>query len=214
MSWNARAAAVSVALFGTLLLSHHAAAQSCGEVETPACDGACLETEACVPADAGCECIPTTIPCGFLNAGGGPACHGYCPSLFSICSDMMVGGELDCVCIPAFTPTATMTATFTATVTPTLTSTPEPTDTPRPTDTPAPTASSTSTMASLTPTPIACVGDCNNDGRVTVDELVRAVNIALGNSFISTCREVDPSGDGQVTVNEILQAVNRALNGC
>jgi hypothetical protein len=127
---------------------------------------------------------------------------------------MLVNGELDCVCVPAFTPTPTLTATFTATETPTLTSTPEPTDTPGPTDTPAATATGTPTEASITPTPIACVGDCNDDGRVTVDELVRAVNIALGNSFVSTCRQVDPSGDGQVTVDEILQAVNAALTGC
>lgn len=60
----------------------------------------------------------------------------------------------------------------------------------------------------------ACVCDCNRDGSVTVEEIVRAVNIALGISFLSTCPEADASGDGAVTVDEIVQAVNNGLNGC
>ena len=28
---------------------------------------------------------------------------------------------------------------------------------------------------------VGCIGDCNGDGRVTVDEIITAVNIALGN---------------------------------
>lgn len=67
------------------------------------------------------------------------------------------------------------------------------------------------------PSPVAaetCVGDCNGDGSVTVDEIVTMVNIALGTASIDTCPAADPSGDGQVTVDEILQAVNNALNGC
>jgi hypothetical protein len=59
-----------------------------------------------------------------------------------------------------------------------------------------------------------CVGDCNTDVQVTVDELVTMVNIALGNSGIAQCPAGDSSGDGLVTVDEILTAVNNALNGC
>jgi len=60
----------------------------------------------------------------------------------------------------------------------------------------------------------SCVGDCNEDNSVTVDELVRGVNIALGNSELSECPLFDSSGDGQVTVDEVIHAVNAALVGC
>ena len=59
-----------------------------------------------------------------------------------------------------------------------------------------------------------CVGDCNEDNVVTVDELVRSVNIALGNVGLSECPLSDSNNDGQVTIDEILTAVNFALNGC
>lgn len=60
----------------------------------------------------------------------------------------------------------------------------------------------------------ACVGDCNGDGEVTVDELLTGVNIALGSLPIERCPVFDANGDGAVTVNEILVAVNNALGGC
>jgi hypothetical protein len=60
----------------------------------------------------------------------------------------------------------------------------------------------------------ACVGDCNGDGSVTVDELLIAVNIALENLPAQRCPVFDVNGDGTVTVNEILAGVNNALNGC
>jgi hypothetical protein len=59
-----------------------------------------------------------------------------------------------------------------------------------------------------------CVGDCNNDHQVTVDEILTMVNIALGNTDISLCSAGDANHDGQITVDEILTAVNNALNGC
>jgi len=61
---------------------------------------------------------------------------------------------------------------------------------------------------------IPCVGDCTNDDRVTVDELVTGVNIALGNTPWSECHAFDRSGDERVTVDELVAAVNKALNGC
>src|SRR5262249_18161866 len=54
-----------------------------------------------------------------------------------------------------------------------------------------------------------CVGDCNSDGQVTVDEILTIVNMALGNS--STC----PSGvtaDTIPDITTILKAVNDALS--
>ena len=59
-----------------------------------------------------------------------------------------------------------------------------------------------------------CCGDCNGDGQVTVDEILTMVNIALGDTPVTTCEPGDANHDGQITVDEILAAVNQALNGC
>jgi hypothetical protein len=59
-----------------------------------------------------------------------------------------------------------------------------------------------------------CVGDCNGDGAVAINELVRGVNIALGNADPSTCSAVDRDGNGAVAINELIAAVNSALGGC
>ena len=60
----------------------------------------------------------------------------------------------------------------------------------------------------------ACVGDCSGDGEVTVDELIRGVNIALDLAAPASCTAMDGNQDGQVTVAELVLAVNGALNGC
>jgi len=57
------------------------------------------------------------------------------------------------------------------------------------------------------------VGDCDQDGSVTVDELVVGVNIALGESPVADCPSFDADGDGQVTIDELTLGVNNALNG-
>jgi hypothetical protein len=59
-----------------------------------------------------------------------------------------------------------------------------------------------------------CAGDCNADDEVAVNELITAVNIALGNTALSECAAVDTVADGEVAVNELIQAVNSALNSC
>jgi bacillolysin len=63
------------------------------------------------------------------------------------------------------------------------------------------------------PQPTTCVGDCNGDGAVTIDELLSMVNIALG-SGSATCAAGDANADGQITIDEILMAVNAALTAC
>jgi hypothetical protein len=63
-------------------------------------------------------------------------------------------------------------------------------------------------------TGVSCTGDCNGDGSVTVDEIVKMVNIALGTLNPSECPAGDRDGSGTVTVDEIVQAVNNALGGC
>jgi hypothetical protein len=62
--------------------------------------------------------------------------------------------------------------------------------------------------------PVSCVGDCGNDGHVTVDELVKGVNIALGSLAMNECPAFDANSDHKVTVDELVAAVNAALNGC
>lgn len=84
--------------------------------------------------------------------------------------------------------------TATATVTPTVA---EPTRTPTP-----------------TPTRLPCAGDCNQNGVVTVDELVRAVTIVLRNGVAADCSRADVNGNGVLTIDELVKAVNAALNGC
>lgn len=54
-------------------------------------------------------------------------------------------------------------------------------------------------------------GDCNGDGTVTIDELVVAVRIALGQAAAATCPTADVDGNGTVAVNELIAAVGAAL---
>ncbi|HVN87418.1 MAG TPA: DUF6531 domain-containing protein, partial [Candidatus Binatia bacterium] len=59
-----------------------------------------------------------------------------------------------------------------------------------------------------------CIGDCDGNGRVNVNELVVGVNIALGNADLGSCRQFDADGNERVTVDELVKGVNNALNGC
>jgi len=60
----------------------------------------------------------------------------------------------------------------------------------------------------------ACIGDCNEDGIVTVDELVTGVNIASGILPLQVCSEFDYNNDSQVTSDELAIAVADAGQGC
>lgn len=87
-----------------------------------------------------------------------------------------------------------------------------------PTGTPAPPTNTLTPLSSPTPSSIpvlpSCDGDCDADGRVTVDELMRGVRIALGTLPIDTCPSFDANGDGEVSVGEIVAGVNTGLGGC
>ncbi len=69
-------------------------------------------------------------------------------------------------------------------------------------------------LLGVAPAQALCPGDCNGDGSVTIDELVRAVNVALGTAPQRICPAVDTNGDGQVTIDELIQAVRIVLSGC
>ena len=59
-----------------------------------------------------------------------------------------------------------------------------------------------------------CGGDCDGDGTVGVDELVRGVSIALGVLPLEACAAVDTNGSTSVTIDELIGALDRALRGC
>jgi len=80
-----------------------------------------------------------------------------------------------------------------------------------------PGAGTTTPTLSPNPTPTiglgSCVGDCDSNGTVTVDELITLVNIALGLAQPSACPHGIPSGRA-VDITLIVQAVGYALTQC
>jgi hypothetical protein len=81
---------------------------------------------------------------------------------------------------------------------------------------PTPTASQrppVTATASATAAP-ACAGDCNGDGTVTIDELIRALRIALREAPVATCAAADTDADGVVEIAELVAAVRRSLSAC
>lgn len=65
-----------------------------------------------------------------------------------------------------------------------------------------------------TPAGAACRGDCSGDRKVTVNELVSAVGIALGTTRVDRCAAIDADKDRKVSVAELVGAVGVALAGC
>jgi hypothetical protein len=58
-----------------------------------------------------------------------------------------------------------------------------------------------------------CIGDCNNDDVVAINELVTGVNVALGQEDLSACEAFD-DGSEDVSVNVLVKAVGNAIGGC
>jgi cysteine-rich repeat protein len=61
---------------------------------------------------------------------------------------------------------------------------------------------------------LACPGDCDGDGQVTINEVVVGVEIALGSAGVGRCPAADVDGDQQVAIQELIAAVDGALSGC
>jgi cysteine-rich repeat protein len=59
-----------------------------------------------------------------------------------------------------------------------------------------------------------CVGDCDGDGRVEINELITGVNISLGNLPLSNCPEFDANDSDRIEINELIAAVSDSLEGC
>jgi hypothetical protein len=66
-----------------------------------------------------------------------------------------------------------------------------------------------------TPTRLpSCAGDCDRDGRVSVDELIQSVAVALSAAPLEGCEAADVDGDGAVAIDELTAAVRAAMAGC
>ena len=76
-----------------------------------------------------------------------------------------------------------------------------------------PTPTETATPTPTGPAIAVCVGNCNGDGSVAVDELITLVNIALGNAQPSDCPHGIPPG-ASVDIALLIHAVDNALSGC
>ena len=60
----------------------------------------------------------------------------------------------------------------------------------------------------------ACPGDCDNDGRVAIAELLAGVGIALRGGDIDACASLDRDANRLVDVGELVAAVEASLGGC
>ncbi len=59
-----------------------------------------------------------------------------------------------------------------------------------------------------------CIGDCDGNGQVGIDELLRGVNIGLGALPLAQCGAFDNDDDGTVGVAELIQGVSASLSSC
>lgn len=65
-----------------------------------------------------------------------------------------------------------------------------------------------------------CTGDCNGDGTVSIGEVIKCVNLFLGEPFCNvanpniSCPVADANLNGIVSIGEVTQCVTRFLNGC
>lgn len=61
---------------------------------------------------------------------------------------------------------------------------------------------------------VICPGDCDGNGKVAIFELVRGLNVLLGNDPLSVCPVFDLNDSATVTIDEVVVSVSSALRGC
>ena len=61
---------------------------------------------------------------------------------------------------------------------------------------------------------LICVGDCDGNGTVAINELVTMVNATLASISTGVCPTGDLDSSNSFTIDEIISAVRRALSGC
>ena len=59
-----------------------------------------------------------------------------------------------------------------------------------------------------------CLGDCNGDGLVMVDELIVGIDIALALTAVDRCGAFDLNDDSHVALDELVGGIDRAVRGC
>jgi outer membrane protein assembly factor BamB len=60
----------------------------------------------------------------------------------------------------------------------------------------------------------SCLGDCNHDGTVRVNELTVGIGIASGGTPLDACPGFDGDQSGGVTIDELVAGVDNGLLGC
>jgi cysteine-rich repeat protein len=190
------------------------------------CDG---ESDECPELDErkdpGAPCTDDGLFCTGAERCGEAVCESSGdPCDGTICdedADQCVTATPTITSTPAATATRTLSPTPLASPTGTISATPvssashTPTPPSTPTDTFGTMPPATDTPGQLTPTlPSVCVGDCDRDGNVTINELITGVGIALGSQALEQCESFDASRNGAVEINELIAAVNAALDGC
>jgi hypothetical protein len=60
---------------------------------------------------------------------------------------------------------------------------------------------------------VECIGDCNGDGFVRIEDLLTATAVVLGARPLNACPGLDQQS-GEVGVANVVSAINDALNGC
>jgi hypothetical protein len=103
-------------------------------------------------------------------------------------------------CEAAPSPTPTLPPGVTATATPSRTPSPSPTSAFTPTPTP------------ITEPP--CAGDCDEEGGVTLAEVIMGVNIALDIEPRDRCPSLDSDASQTIEVHELVTTVANLLDGC
>jgi len=105
-------------------------------------------------------------------------------------------------------PTPTASPTASGSPSPTA----SPTRTPRPT--PIPTATSTARPSPTIAVAPPCVGDCEQAGVVTLDDVLAGIGAALAGTGVDPCLGSFGEDGGAVTVEDLVAAVNGASHGC
>lgn len=110
-------------------------------------------------------------------------------------------------------PTAVSSPLVAASATPTASRSATPSPTATPSATPLPPSPTATVRRTLEDWP--CLGDCNGDHQVTIDEIVLLVNHVLGTPTSLGCPPLaQAEAAAELDVSHIVRAVNHALLGC
>jgi hypothetical protein len=119
------------------------------------------------------------------------------------CSDpdaaTLQGVPLEATCLGGVLTVLDLTPTPTATSTPTV---------------PLPSPTNTVAAPTATATALPCSGDCDGNRVVSIEELVAAVRVALGQAGVAICPAANSDGGLSIEIQELIRAVRNALDGC